>query len=115
MLHWRASGQIVVIRRSAWGLHLALECPFVDLCGRRRDDVNWAIALCTDPMLADRLERALRKDDHAALGGRIERCTRKLHPIAAHNWDMIVTRWFMLGRGGSLAHALQRLTRRPAG
>ncbi len=58
------------------------------------------------------MERTLREDDHAALGGRIERCTRQLHPIVAHNWDMIVTRWFVLGRGGRVAHALQRLTRR---
>lgn len=114
MLHWRAAGQIVVITRSAWGLHLALDCPFVDLCGRRHHDLNWAIVLCTDPRLADRLERALRSGDHAALRGRIARCTRKLHPIVAHDWDMIVTRWFMLGRGGALAHALRRLTRRPA-
>lgn len=111
MLHWRAAGQVVVIRRSASGLHIALACAFVDLCGRRHRDLNWAIVLCTDPRLADRLERALREGDNAALGGRIERCTRKLHPIVAHDWDMIVTRWFVLGRGGALAHALQRLMR----
>lgn len=109
MLHWRATGQIVVIKRSAWGLHIALACPFVDLLEHRRRDLHWAISLCTDPALAERLERTLRADDYAALGGRIERCTRKLHPMVAHQWDLIVTRWFMLGRGGALAHTLQRL------
>ncbi|MGQ0534141.1 MAG: hypothetical protein ACT4OF_15840 [Caulobacteraceae bacterium] len=114
MLHWRATGRLAVMRRSAWGLHVALDCPFVDLLQRRRRDLRWAIALCTDPALADRLERALRRDDCVALGGRIERCTRKVHPIVAHKWDLIVTRWFVLGRGGVLAHALDRLARLPA-
>jgi len=49
------------------------------------------------------LERALREGDHAALGGRIERCTRKLHPIVAHDWDLIITRWIVLGRGARVA------------
>lgn len=62
--------------------------------------------------LSDRLERALRDNDCVALGGRIERCTRNLHPLVAHEWDLIVTRWFMLGRGGVLAHTLHRLTHR---
>lgn len=55
MLHWRATGQIVVIKRSAWGLHIALACPFVDLLEHRRRDLHWAISLCTDPALAERL------------------------------------------------------------
>lgn len=113
MLHWRATGQIIVMRRSAWGLHVALQCPFIELLQCRRCDLHWAILLCTDPVLADRLDRALGQRDSAALGGCIERCTRNLHPLVAHEWDMIVTRWFMLGRGGMLAHTLRWLARTP--
>lgn len=88
---WRAAGRVCAIRRSGYGLHLVLQCPYIVLQGRRFNDLQFAPCLCVDVNLADRLERSLREDDIAMLSGTIERCVRPLHPIIAHNWDLIVT------------------------
>lgn len=89
---WAAAGCVCAIRRSRYGLHLVLRCPYVLLYGRRFDDLHFAPCLCVDANLADRLEKTLQEGDITALSGTIKRCTRPLHPIVAHDWDLIITR-----------------------
>lgn len=92
MPEWRASGDVCATRRSKYGLHLVLKCPHVELFGRRHRDLSFAPCLCSDHVLSLRLERVLRYHQVVTLSGRIERCERNLHPLGAHDWDLIVTR-----------------------
>ncbi len=111
MPQWRASGRVCAVRRSAYGLHLVLKCRHVELFGGRHHNLSFAPCLCRDPTLSLRLERALRVHDAMTLSGRIERCERPIHPLIAHDWDMIVTRASV----PLLPNLLHRLWRRPGG
>jgi hypothetical protein len=91
VLQWRAAGVVCAIGRSAFGLHVVLKCPYIEILGRRQSDLHFAPCLCLDDRLALQLERSLRDGDLTALGGRVERCTRQLHPLIAHEWDLNIT------------------------
>lgn len=106
MPEWRASGDVCATRRSKYGLHLVLKCPYVELFGRRHRDLSFAPCLCSDHVLSVRLERMLRHHQVVTLSGRIERCERNLHPLVAHDWDLIVTQASV-----PLGHRLRRLWR----
>lgn len=110
MAEWRASGRVCAIRRVAHGLHLVLKCRYVELFDRRHLDLCFAPCLCKHDALSLRLERALRVHDAVALSGRIERCERPIHPLIAHDWNLIVTR----ASAPLLLNLLHRLWR-PAG